>query len=42
MTGLNRRHFLKNSAALDRMMSGQVSDLFLFRQYLDAESGGWA
>lgn len=28
--------------ALDRMMSGQVADLFLIRQYLDAERGGWA
>lgn len=30
------------SSALDRMMSGQVADLFLVRQYLDAEGGGWA
>ena len=29
-------------SALDRMMSGQVADLFLVRQYLDAERGGWA
>ena len=29
-------------AALDRMLSGQVADLFLVRQYLDAERGGWA
>ena len=27
-------------AALDRMLSGQVADLFLVRQYLDAERGG--
>ena len=26
-------------SALDRMMSGQVADLFLVRQYLDAERG---
>lgn len=26
--------------ALDRMMSGHVADLFLVRQYLDAERGG--
>jgi hypothetical protein len=26
-------------SALDRMLSGQVSDLFLVRQYLDAERG---
>ena len=30
------------SSALGRMMSGQVADLFLVRQYLDAERGGWA
>ncbi len=29
-------------SALDRMMSGQVADLFLVRQHLDAERGGWA
>jgi hypothetical protein len=29
-------------SAMDRMMSGQVSDLFVVRQYLDAERGGWA
>ena len=29
-------------SALDQMMSGQVADLFLVRQYLDAERGGWA
>ncbi len=29
-------------AALDRMLSGQVADLFLVRQYLDAERGGRA
>ena len=29
-------------SALDRMMSGQVADLFLVRQYLDAELGAWA
>ena len=27
-------------SALDRMMSGQVVDLFLVRQYVDAECGG--
>ena len=30
------------SSALDRMMSGQVADLYFVRQYLDAERGGWA
>ena len=29
-------------SALDRMMSGQVVDLFVVRQYLDAQRGGWA
>ena len=28
--------------ALARMLSGHVSDLFVVRQYLDAERGGWA
>jgi hypothetical protein len=30
------------NSALDRMLSGQVSDLFVVRQYLDAQRGGWA
>ena len=29
-------------SAIDRMMSGQVADLFVVRQYLDAQRGGWA
>jgi hypothetical protein len=29
-------------SALDRMVSGQVGDLYLVRQYLDAQRGGWA
>lgn len=29
-------------AALERMLSGQVADLYLVRQYLDAQRGGWA
>ncbi|MEK6245026.1 MAG: MbcA/ParS/Xre antitoxin family protein [Pseudomonadota bacterium] len=29
-------------SALDRMLSGQVADLFLVRQYLDVQRGGWA
>jgi hypothetical protein len=28
-------------SALDRMLSGQVADLYLVRRYLDAERGGW-
>ena len=29
------------ASALDRMLGGQVADLFVVRQYLDAELGGW-
>ncbi len=29
-------------SALDRMLSGQVADLYAVRQYLDAQRGGWA
>ena len=29
-------------SALDRMLSGNVGDLFVVRQYLDAARGGWA
>ncbi len=29
-------------SALDRMLSGNVADLFVVRQYLDAMRGGWA
>ncbi len=28
-------------SALDRMRSGNVADLFVVRQYLDAQRGGW-
>jgi hypothetical protein len=28
-------------SALERMLSGQVADLFVVRQYLDAQRGGW-
>ncbi len=28
-------------SALDRMLSGQVADLFVVRQHLDAQRGGW-
>jgi hypothetical protein len=31
-----------NRSALERMLSGQVADLFVVRQYLDAQRGGWA
>lgn len=29
-------------SALGRMLSGRVADLFVVRQYLDAQRGGWA
>ena len=29
-------------SALDRMLSGQVADLFVVRQYLGRTRGGWA
>jgi hypothetical protein len=29
-------------SALERMLSGNVSDLYAVRQYLDAMRGGWA
>ncbi|MGH7505661.1 MAG: MbcA/ParS/Xre antitoxin family protein, partial [Longimicrobiales bacterium] len=29
------------SSALDRMLSGNVADLYLVRQYLDAQRAGW-
>lgn len=29
-------------SALDLMLSGRVVDLYIVRQYLDAERGGWA
>ncbi|MDE0063374.1 MAG: MbcA/ParS/Xre antitoxin family protein [Gammaproteobacteria bacterium] len=38
----NAAPLFNGSSALERMMSGQVADLFLVRQYLDAERGGWA
>ena len=29
-------------SALDRMLAGNVADLYVVRQYLDAQRGGWA
>jgi hypothetical protein len=29
-------------SALERMLSGNVADLYVVRQYLDAQLGGWA
>ena len=38
----NAAPFLAGSSALMRMLGGQVADLFVVRQYLDAERGGKA
>ena len=38
----NEAPMFAGQSALDRMMSGQVADLFVVRQYLDAQRGGWA
>jgi hypothetical protein len=38
----NSAPFLAGASALDRMMGGQVADLYVVRQYLDAERGGKA
>lgn len=38
----NTAPFLGGRSALDRMLGGQVADLFVVRQYLDAERGGRA
>lgn len=36
----NAAPFLGGRSALDRMLGGQVADLFVVRQYLDAQRGG--
>lgn len=38
----NAAPFLNGSSALDRMLGGQVADLFVVRQYLDAQRGAKA
>lgn len=38
----NEAPVFAGQSALDRMLSGQVADLFVVRQYLDAQRGGWA
>ena len=38
----NRAPLFGGRSALDRMLSGKVSDLYVVRQYLDAQRGGWA
>jgi Protein of unknown function (DUF2384) len=38
----NTASMFGGKSALDRMLSGKVSDLYVVRQYLDAQRGGWA
>ncbi|MYD94240.1 MAG: DUF2384 domain-containing protein [Chloroflexi bacterium] len=38
----NAAPLFSGRSALDRMLSGQVADLFVVRQYLDAQRDGWA
>lgn len=38
----NEAPLFAGQSALARMLSGQVADLFVVRQYLDAQRGGWA
>ncbi|MDQ6618964.1 MAG: MbcA/ParS/Xre antitoxin family protein [Pseudomonadota bacterium] len=36
----NSASFLNGQSALERMLSGNVADLYVIRQYLDAQRGG--
>ena len=38
----NAAPLFNGRSALDRLLSGHVADLYLVRQYLDAERGGWS
>ena len=38
----NANPLFAGKSALDRMLSGQVADLYTVRQYLDVQRGGWA
>lgn len=38
----NKALIFGGRSALERMLSGNVADLFIVRQYLDAQRGGWA
>lgn len=38
----NANPLFGGKSALDRMLSGRVADLYIVRQYLDAERGGWS
>jgi len=42
VTKPNAAPLFAGGSALDRMLGGQVADLFVVRQYLDAQRGGWA
>jgi hypothetical protein len=37
----NRAALFGGRTALDRMLTGNVADLYLVRQYLDAQRAGW-
>lgn len=37
----NSAPLFNGRSALERMLSGNVADLYLVRQYLDAQRGGW-
>lgn len=37
----NTAPLFNGRSALERMLSGRVADLYVVRQYLDAERGGW-
>ena len=38
----NAAPLLGGASALQRMLSGNVADLYVVRQYLDAQRGGWS
>jgi len=38
----NTAPLFAGKSALDRMLAGQVADLYVVRQYLDAQRGRWA
>ncbi len=37
----NRAPLFAGRSALERMLSGNVADLYVVREYLDAQRGGW-
>lgn len=42
ITKKNTAPLFKGQSALERMLSGNVGDLYVVRQYLDAVRGGWS